>query len=61
DQLSYWAVTVATSMLDYIPFAGGWLQHAARGGADVGAETLLNFYTFHTGLLPIGLFILMMI
>jgi len=59
DQLSYWAVTVATSMLDYIPFIGGLLQYAARGGADVGAETLLNFYTFHTGLLPICLTILM--
>jgi quinol-cytochrome oxidoreductase complex cytochrome b subunit len=59
DQLSYWAVTVATSMLDYIPFAGRWLLRAARGGTDVGAETLLNFYTFHTGLLPISLAFLM--
>ena len=59
DQLSYWAVTVATSMLDYIPFIGGWLEQAARGGTDVGAETLLNFYTFHTGLLPVILIVLM--
>jgi len=59
DQLSYWAVTVATSMLNYIPFVGGILETAARGGADVGAETLLNFYTFHTGLLPIIIIVLM--
>lgn len=59
DQLSYWAVTVATSMLNYVPFVGGMLETAARGGTDVGAETLLNFYTFHTGLLPIILVVLM--
>lgn len=52
DQLSYWAVTVATNMLDYFPLIGSALKDAARGGAEVGSATLLNFYTFHTGLLP---------
>jgi len=59
DQLSYWAVTVATSMLNYIPWVGEDLMQASRGGDDVGAETLLNFYTFHTGLFPVVIFILM--
>jgi len=32
DQLSYWAVTVATNMLDYFPFVGKSIQSAVRGG-----------------------------
>jgi quinol-cytochrome oxidoreductase complex cytochrome b subunit len=59
DQLSYWAVTVSTNMLEYFPGFGTWMQTAIRGGADVGAATLLNFYTFHTGILPLALIILM--
>lgn len=60
DQLSYWAVTVATSMLSYIPFIGDGLLRIVRGGSDVGSATLLNFYNFHTGILPISMLILML-
>ncbi len=59
DQLSFWAVTVMTSMLEYIPWAGGWLAQLIRGGSDVGPVTLLNFFTFHTALLPMSVVILM--
>lgn len=59
DQLSYWAVTVATNMLSYIPFIGDGLLRIIRGGNDVGSFTLLNFYNFHTGILPIALILLM--
>ena len=59
DQLSYWAVTVMTSMLEYIPGIGGWLAQLVRGGDIVGPVTLLNFYTFHTALLPLAIVILM--
>lgn len=52
DQLSYWAVTVSTSMLDYVPLVGQGIKELIRGGAEVGAETLTNFYTFHTAVLP---------
>ncbi len=61
DQLSYWAITVSTNMLDYLPLAGQWIKELIRGGADVGASTLLNFYTFHTGIFPAVLIILMFI
>jgi len=59
DQLSFWAVTVATNMLTYIPFIGDGLLKIIRGGNDVGSATLLNFYNFHTGILPIGMVLLM--
>lgn len=58
DQLSYWAVTVATSMLDYFPVIGENLKVLARGGDNIGTTTLMNFYTFHTGLLPAVLVVL---
>ncbi len=59
DQLSFWAVTVATNMLDYFPGVGKAMQDIVRGGADVSAATLLNFYTFHTGILPVLMILVM--
>ncbi len=59
DQLSFWAVTVSTNMLEYVPLVGGWLQMAIRGGEEVSAPTLLIFYNLHTGVLPITLLALM--
>ncbi len=59
DQLSFWAVTIATSMLAYIPVIGESLQQIMRGGEEVGAATLQLFYFFHTTLVPLGLFLLM--
>jgi quinol-cytochrome oxidoreductase complex cytochrome b subunit len=53
DQLSYWAVTVSTNMLEYVPVIGEWLKTAIRGGEEVNAPTLLIFYNLHTGVLPI--------
>lgn len=59
DQLSYWAVTVATSMLHYVPGVGDMLLHLFRGGNEVGPVTLLNFYNFHTAILPLIMVVLM--
>jgi quinol-cytochrome oxidoreductase complex cytochrome b subunit len=59
DQLSYWAVTICTGMLGYVPGIGGWLQEAVRGGHDVGAPTLIIFYTIHTTMVPVMLLLLM--
>ncbi len=59
DQLSYWAVTICTGMFSYVPWIGGWLQQAARGGPELGASTLILYYTFHTTLLPVALVLLM--
>ncbi len=59
DQLSYWAITVSTNMLLYIPLIGEWLQQIIVGGAEVGSSTLLFFYTMHTGFIPLFIVILM--
>ena len=59
DQLSYWAVTVSTSMLEYIPLVGTIIREMLIGGSEIGNATLLIFYNFHTGILPILLIIIM--
>jgi quinol-cytochrome oxidoreductase complex cytochrome b subunit len=55
DQLAYWAVTISTGMLGYVPVVGAALQRVARGGAEVGPATLVTFYTLHTQVLPLTL------
>ena len=52
DQLAFWAVTIATSMLAYIPLAGETLQGLILGGGEVSGATLGIFHSFHTTLLP---------
>ncbi len=53
DQLAYWAVTVGTSLLDYIPVIGGPLTRLLLGGPEVGAATLTNFYGLHIAVIPL--------
>ncbi|BDD06506.1 cytochrome b N-terminal domain-containing protein [Aureibacter tunicatorum] len=53
DQLSYWAVTIMANMLTVIPFVGDFLADMIRGSNEVSETTLLRFYHFHTGLLPL--------
>lgn len=53
DQLAYWAITIMTSMLSYIPGAGHWLQEAIRGGGGIGEATMTNFFTLHTTVFPV--------
>jgi quinol-cytochrome oxidoreductase complex cytochrome b subunit len=55
DQLAYWAVTICTGMFSYVPWIGGWLQQMARGGPEIGAATLIIFYSLHTTLVPVFL------
>jgi len=59
DQLAYWAVTITTGMLEYVPLAGGTLLRAARGGPDIGPITLARFFVLHVTILPIALFMLL--
>lgn len=53
DQLSYWATTIVTGMIGYIPLIGGWLQGVIRGDSEIGSATLINFYATHTTVLPV--------
>lgn len=59
DQLAYWAVTVSTGMLEYVPIIGAGLQEAIRGGREVGPATLRIFFAIHTALVPAVLLPLM--
>jgi len=52
DQRAFWAVTIFTGMLSYIPLIGPQLMMLFRGGSEVGSVTLANFYAIHTGFLP---------
>jgi len=60
DQLAYWAVTICTSMLGYLPFLGIWLQELFRGGAEIGPGTLMNFFVFHVSFIPGSMVILLL-
>lgn len=53
DQLAYWASTVGTSLLGYIPFIGQELSKFIMGGLVLGQGTLRNFYAIHVAALPI--------
>jgi quinol-cytochrome oxidoreductase complex cytochrome b subunit len=59
DQLGFWAITICTAMLEYIPVAGNWLQETIQGGPEVGPAILSNFYAIHTAVLPAVLIFLM--
>jgi quinol-cytochrome oxidoreductase complex cytochrome b subunit len=59
DQLAYWAITVGTSIISYVPLIGQWLSQLILGGPEVGANTLLNFYSMHISFIPLAIFGLM--
>jgi len=52
DQIAYWAITISTAMLEYIPGAGTGLKKLVLGGAEPGPGTIMNFYVIHTAILP---------
>ncbi len=52
DQLAFWAVTIFTNMIAYVPLIGTWLSDMLRGGSEVGPTTLSNFFAIHVGIIP---------
>ena len=52
DQKAYWATTVTINIARSAPFIGGYLNGLLKGGADLGALTLLRWYAAHVFLLP---------
>lgn len=56
DQLAYWAVTVGTSLLDYIPLLGPAVSRLILGGPEVSGATLTNFYGLHVAIIPLSMF-----
>ena len=44
DQKAYWATTVTLNIVRSVPLVGGLLSGLLRGGADLGALTLMRWY-----------------
>jgi quinol-cytochrome oxidoreductase complex cytochrome b subunit len=61
DQLAYWAVTVGTNLVHYVPLVGGRLQDLLIGGPQVGQNTLLRFYALHVAVLPMILILMLVV
>jgi quinol-cytochrome oxidoreductase complex cytochrome b subunit len=59
DQLAYWAITVGTSLLSYIPLLGTAVANFLLGGPEVGQNALRNFYAIHVAVLPVIMVLLM--
>jgi quinol-cytochrome oxidoreductase complex cytochrome b subunit len=55
DQISYWAITICTEMLGYMPGFGETLQRVILGGTEIGSATVINFYALHTIVVPLSL------
>jgi quinol-cytochrome oxidoreductase complex cytochrome b subunit len=52
DQLSFWAITVGTSIASYAPVLGDTVKQMLLGGPEVGQEALTRFYALHVMLIP---------
>jgi ubiquinol-cytochrome c reductase cytochrome b subunit len=55
DQKAYWATTVTINIARSAPLVGEPVASLMRGGTDLGALTLLRWYTAHVILLPAAL------
>jgi cytochrome b6 len=53
DQLSFWAITVGTNIISFMPFGGKAVRFQLLGGNLVGANALLRFYVLHCVVLPL--------
>ena len=59
-QMSFWAASVITGLLDVVPVYGIQILYFLIGGEYIGTTTLLRFYTLHY-LLPFILLSLVMV
>ncbi len=55
DQLAYWAVTVGSNIVKYIPLVGQEIRFLLLGGHVIGEYTLIRFYVLHCVILPLAL------
>ena len=53
DQKGYWATVVRVGIAGLTPLAGDFAKDMIRGGADIGALTLMRWYTLHVMVLPL--------
>jgi cytochrome b6 len=53
DQLAYWAITVGTNIISYMPILGRPVKFLLLGGHIIGENALLRFYVLHCVILPL--------
>ncbi|HXG58030.1 MAG TPA: cytochrome b N-terminal domain-containing protein [Thermoanaerobaculia bacterium] len=58
DQLSFWGVSVGTSMVKEAPFIGERIRFYLLGGNVVSENALLRFYVLHCVVMPVALMVL---
>ncbi len=54
DQLAFWAITVGTNIISYMPWLGKIFRFLMLGGHAVGENALLRFYVLHCVVLPLA-------
>ncbi|MDD5543562.1 MAG: cytochrome b N-terminal domain-containing protein [Acidobacteriia bacterium] len=58
DQLAFWAITVGTNIISYVPILGQPMRFLLLGGHGIGENALLRFYVLHIVILPLFAIIL---
>ncbi len=53
DQLAFWAITVGTNIISYVPLLGKPIRFLLLGGHQIGENALLRFYVLHCVILPL--------
>jgi quinol-cytochrome oxidoreductase complex cytochrome b subunit len=53
DQLAFWAITVGSAIVGYMPWIGDDLRYLLLGGNLIGPGALLRFYVLHCVILPV--------
>lgn len=61
DQLAFWAITVGTNIVSYVPILGRPFRFLLLGGHLIGENALLRFYVLHCVILPLAAGILIAI
>ncbi len=52
DQKAFWATNVGTGIAGQAPLIGPYIQKILMSGTEIGAVTLTRFFTFHIGVIP---------
>ena len=58
DQLAFWAITVGTNIISYVPALGGPFVSCCSAADIIGQNALLRFYVLHCVILPLGAVVL---
>ena len=53
DQLAFWAITVGTNIIGYMPILGKPIRFLLLGGHIISGNALLRFYVLHCIVLPL--------